>query len=56
MKAGGFISEEKLNEELSTPLSFEKIVPVVTTEEATQEIPLDETVEDKSDENPEQQL
>jgi monofunctional biosynthetic peptidoglycan transglycosylase len=56
MKAGGFISEEKLNEELLTPLSFEKIVPVVTPEEATQEIPIDETVEDKSDENPEQQL
>jgi monofunctional biosynthetic peptidoglycan transglycosylase len=56
MKAGGFISEEKLNDELSIPLSFEKIVPIVTSEEATQEIPIDETVEDKSDENPEQPL
>ena len=46
MKAGGFISEETLNLELETQLSFEKIVPVVTPEEGTQETPLDEVVEE----------
>ncbi|MFZ4714256.1 MAG: biosynthetic peptidoglycan transglycosylase [Bacteriovoracaceae bacterium] len=48
MKAGGFISEETMNVELESPLSFEKIVPVVTPEEATQEMPLDETVQDEN--------